>query len=77
MKLFPPIYIMGIRIVTTLIVKGLQIGGRKRKSVTAYSQPRYASGGFGVIKTFRQIRIGGHGWFEAILPASYLNYYAL
>ena len=24
---------------------------------------------FGVIKTFRQIRIGGQGWFEAILPA--------
>jgi hypothetical protein len=72
MRLFPPIFTMGIRIVTTLIVKGLQIGGKKVKSVTAYSQPRCASGEFGVIKTFRQIRIGGQGWFEAILPASYL-----
>jgi hypothetical protein len=57
MRLFPPIFTMGIRIVTTLIVKGLQIGGKKVKSVMAYSQPRCASGEFGVIRTFRHIRI--------------------
>jgi hypothetical protein len=53
MRLFPPTFTMGIRIATTLIVKGLQIGGKRERNVTASFLPRFANGEFGVIKTSR------------------------